>query len=32
MLQKAARTNKKELPSGYLLDAGEVGANALFNK
>lgn len=25
MLQKAARTNKKELPSGYLLDAGENG-------
>lgn len=32
MLQKTARTNKKELPCGYLQDAGEVSAIALCNK
>lgn len=32
MLQKTARTNKKELPCGYLQDAGEVSGIALCNK
>ena len=28
MLQKAARANKNDLPSGYLQDAGEVSENS----